>query len=1053
MTMAMKYGFSEGVRARGGLVVLCLLIGAALAGDGRSLASSTSSQEPATPRKRAERLVDEAIILSAQATSESHREALVRLEQALALWVGLSDSEEQVSTLLNIGKLRLSLGEYDLALDAGQRADQIARKLNSEYYEARIQLLTGEILIARGNKDKAIESFRQAMERSQSITNLSGIRIRAEALKQLGLAFSKSGDKRQAVEFYERALPLWDRLENTEEGINTRYNLGTILHELGESERGAEMLVAALQIVRDSKLRRDAPGLTASEARILNNLGAVYSQLNEPEKALDAFNEAIMVSDRLIDEKSQAELKATAMTSIGFVYDSLGEREEAFRQLEKALPLRRLAEDSRGEAFTLNNLGALKSSLDEKKEALEYFQQALRVWEHLNDAGGRALALNNIGVVENELGDRTQALSHLGKALDLRRRANNRKGEASTLINIGLVRLAMGEMSVAIDMFQQALPLAAGDRNSRAIALQALARIKMASGNPEDARRHIEEAIGILETFRNRLETQELRASYLASVQDYFEFYIDLLMQTSKRSNKQDGIEAAFEAAERGRARVLLEMLNEANIDLRGSADSGLLKQETRLQIRINATLGRQLAAFERNQTELAENLSAELDDLLARQQRLRTEIRRTNPRYADLTQPAPLRLDDIRKQILDSDTALLEYALGEDRSYLWLVTMNNIRAFELPKRVQIDEASQRFYKALTWRGEEAPVDRVLGRKKKEAGKDEIKRRTERIEAGRALSKMILTPVAPFLEMKRLLIVADGALNYIPFASLPKLSTGGDPMIVTHEIVNLPSASVLAYLKRDLGSRQPAKNDIAVLADPVFDPKDERIKSAGTGSQTDVTVDEGPAKKRVLGQGSKGWKSPTASRLKYTRQEAERIVALAPKMSRHWLDFDANRSIATSQELSSYRIVHFATHGIFNPLRPELSMILLSLVDQHGRQQNGYLLSPELYRLRLPAELVVLSACETGKGELLRGEGVIGMTRGLMYAGARRTVVSLWSVSDSGTAELMEKFYERMLRYGLRPAAALRAAQIEMFKNPKREDPYYWSAFVLHGEW
>ena len=165
------------------------------------------------------------------------------------------------------------------------------------------------------------------------------------------------------------------------------------------------------------------------------------------------------------------------------------------------------------------------------------------------------------------------------------------------------------------------------------------------------------------------------------------------------------------------------------------------------------------------------------------------------------------------------------------------------------------------------------------------------------------------------------------------------------------------------------------------------------------------------------------------------------------------LDFEANRATAMSDQLSQYRYVHFATHGLADSERPELSTIVLSLYDEQGRPQDGFLRAHEVYNLNLPAEMVTLSACETGLGKLTKGEGLVSLTRGFMYAGAARVVVSLWSVNDRATAELMTKFYRRVLIEGERPASALRSAQVEMWRDKRWGAPYYWAAFTLQGEW
>ncbi|WP_235526522.1 CHAT domain-containing protein [Nostoc piscinale] len=296
-------------------------------------------------------------------------------------------------------------------------------------------------------------------------------------------------------------------------------------------------------------------------------------------------------------------------------------------------------------------------------------------------------------------------------------------------------------------------------------------------------------------------------------------------------------------------------------------------------------------------------------------------------------------------------------------------------------------------------------------------------------------------------------MVSDGALQYIPITALavPNSQTY-QPLITTNEIISLPSASTIALLRQEVKGRKKAPKTLAVLADPVFSAKDERIGQKSTGqsmTQNLTTFDQ-----QQLARSAREV-DIDFERLRFTRQEAETILSLVSNKEQRKpaLDFTASRNLATSPELSQYQIIHFATHGILNSQNPELSGVVLSLFDSNGKPQNGFLRLHDIFNLNLPAELVVLSACQTGLGEEVKGEGLVGLTRGFMYAGSPRVVVSLWSVDDEATSELMKLFYGNMLRKNLKPAAALRAAQIEMSRNQNYAAPYYWAAFTLQGEW
>ncbi|MET0624673.1 MAG: CHAT domain-containing protein, partial [Pyrinomonadaceae bacterium] len=453
------------------------------------------------------------------------------------------------------------------------------------------------------------------------------------------------------------------------------------------------------------------------------------------------------------------------------------------------------------------------------------------------------------------------------------------------------------------------------------------------------------------------------------------------------------------------------------------------------------------------------ENLRTEL-------QQVETQIRQTSPRYAALTQPQPLTLAEIQTQALDADTLLLEYALGKDRSYLWVVTPTSLMSYELPGRAEIEAAAMEFYQSVR-RSPRAAANTAKARREIGAAlQRQAQARSE--QAAARLSRMLLAPAATLLGKKRLLIVADGALQYIPFAALPEpVSEGGGvkppPLIVQHEIASLPSASTLAVLRREAGERKATTKTLAVVADPVFERTDQRLKGRVGQPAANVNTPEAPADES-RGLGLITVKSAQESgvtardlripRLPATRREADAISQLAPPAARlEMLDFAANRAAATDPALGDYRFVHFATHGFLDSQHPELSGILLSMFDEQGRAQDGFLRAHEIFNLNLNADVVVLSACQTGIGKVVKGEGLVGLTRGFMYAGAPRVMVSLWSVNDAATAELMTRFYKGVLIDKRRPAQALQAAQVSMLNDKRFAAPFYWAAFTLQGEW
>jgi CHAT domain-containing protein len=432
------------------------------------------------------------------------------------------------------------------------------------------------------------------------------------------------------------------------------------------------------------------------------------------------------------------------------------------------------------------------------------------------------------------------------------------------------------------------------------------------------------------------------------------------------------------------------------------------------------------------------------------------------------MTQPSPLDLKQIQAEVLDPDTLLLEYALGQERSYLWIVSSTSIAAQELPKRTDIESVARRVYESLTARNRHVNFETPEERRARVAKAD-----AEYNVAASALSRMILAPASALMSKKRLLIVSDGALQYLPFSALPAPDaprqnsnrTDSVPLIAMHEVVTVPSASTLAVLRKEIAGRKPASKMIAVLADPVFGKDDERLRSVNpiskTGEQSskEAEAHRPPAIENALTRSVRELTGDSPQvyfpRLPSTRTEAEAIVKLVPEnQAQKALDFAANKNWLTDPELSNYRFVHLATHTILNSTTPALSGILLSLFDASGAEREGFLAAQEIYNLKLPVDLVVLSSCKTGLGKEIKGEGIIGITRGFMYAGAARVLVSLWDVDDESTAEIMKNLYQRMLdKQRLSPAAALRSSQVLMWKSKRWHAPYFWAAFVLQGEY
>jgi CHAT domain-containing protein/Tfp pilus assembly protein PilF len=749
------------------------------------------------------------------------------------------------------------------------------------------------------------------------------------------------------------------------------------------------------------------------KAYSLTEIALLYGDIGEYQKSLDLYAQARPLYLQLGDWKSAASMEV----NIAWIYGELGENQKALDLYVKVQDTNRAKDKSYVDPTLLSSIGASYAKLGQFQTALDIH---LRVLPMRRGAGGQSITLNNIANCHQNLGDRAKALDYYFQALNLTPKFNDPFYTATTLNNIGVVYREMGQYEKAIDYFNQSLVIRQSiqDQRGEAATQSDLARVERDRGNFVDARRRLEAALAAIESLRFKVNSPHLRATLFASAQRYREFYIDLLMRMHKQRPGEGFDVAAFQASETGRARSLIELLAEAGVEIREGVDTLLLEQERTLHDTISDTAARQYRLFKvRHTAEEAAAIARELAALTIEYEQVQSRIRETSPRYAALTQPVPLGLSEIQERVLDSDTLLLEYSLGQERSFLWAVTPSSIESFELPGRTTIEPLARRVYDLLIERNQNL-----------------VKAGAHYAQAASQLSQILVGPVAANLKNKRLLIAGDGVLQYVPFAALP-LPGSSDPLIADHEIVTVPSAAVVAVLRHEVVNRRVADKTLAVFADPVFSINDPRVVS----SQSTEAVNS------VL---------PNLRRLRFTRNEADEIARfVADGQKIEAVDFAANRTLATSGDVGHYRIVHFATHGLVNNEHPELSGVVLSLVDEKGRSLNGFLRLYDLYNLKLSAELVVLSACQTALGREIKGEGLIGLTRGFMYAGAPRVVASLWQVDDRASAEIMKRFYEGMFVQKLPPSAALKAAQVSMWNDKRWRSPYYWAAFTLQGEW
>lgn len=794
----------------------------------------------------------------------------------------------------------------------------------------------------------------------------------------------------------------------------------TVARAKGTIAGRREALAIWREIIELSKIKKDR----VWEGIALLSSGLIYEQLGEIQNALDVYTQSL----EIWQEIGNRQYEGSAVNNLGIIYNDLGEYEKAISNYNQAIKIQREVGNRPSVGIYLNNLAYAFMRLENYAEAEKFFRQSLEIkTEDQTNRGQRSVAvtLNNLGANLSLKGDYTNGISYLRQSLDLRHKIEDKWGIANSLLNLGKIQAENKQTEESRKNIEEAniRAIELGDRRMQAESLYLLAVLEQNDGNLEKAVLNVGKGLEIVETIRGELIGSEVRYAYFSTVQNYYELYIDLLISNFEKTKDKSHISKALEISERSRSRSLIELLQQANVNFKQGIDEKLLAKFQTLQSLLNDKYNsRQRILSETPTAEQVAKINEEIQTLTAETENLRSELRKNNPKFADLTEGKTISATEIQN-LLDEKTVLLEYKLGEKRSFLWLVEQDSIEVFVLPSRRQIEDKANVFYNLIV---ADKPSEKTLLEK-----------------VSNDLSGILFGQIKSNIAGKRLAIVCEGTLQYLPFSALQSPNSATNVLAQENEIIILPSASVLAQIRENSAASKSYNKTLAIFADPVFDGKDTRIKRQNS-LQTNVT-------QQVIKNPNFSRKLP---RLIASRQEALNISSFSVKDKTNVrTDFDANLENIGGKNLADYRILHFATHGFLDTSKPAESGLIFSLFDEKGRERNGFLNLDSIYNLDISSELVVISACQTALGKDIRGEGLIGLSRGFLYAGSDRVAATLWKVDDSATAEFMKLFYRNHLEKNMSASAALRQAKLELMKIPRYRSPFYWSAFTLLGDW
>lgn len=872
-------------------------------------------------------------------------------------------------------------GDYDLVIRAPEAG-------GSGRYAARIEALRPASAADRRSA-AAYRSFTGAegLEPDEAMRRWAGalatwrelgvVDLAGEALERMARLHRDQGEYREAAGLYREAAVAFGRSGDLRWEAMAHANAGAMLLNLWEAADAAEQYAAALALARHV-------GDRLAEATALHGRGQVRQKQGELQGALDDYRRAVALFP------PGDPRRPSTLHQLGVLYARSFHDASNGRKLLLAAHAAWQPGQESYKATTSSQLGRLAYEEGRLAEARLSTEEALRLQQHDSDPCGRAVVLLRLALIEDAQGARAAADARRAEAFRILATATCLKSAPTVhLLAAGLAE-KRGEPAVARGDYDRcaALFTGLGDRLGLAECLEGVARSERSLGHLQMARAASRRALDIFEGVRPTVLSEDLRLSFFSGAHQAFDLQIGLLLDLGAP-------EEAWATAEEARARVLQDLLAEAGAGVRRGAAPGLVARERALQRQLNLLETRRQAVSE-SRAERLQELRREIDAKIGELESLRGEIRRGSPLYAALTRPEPVSLAAVRRELLDGDTALLEYHLGETASTLWAVTREGLAAVRLPPRSTVEtvarEATHRM-QSLDWPGRNPDVLCEL-------------------------SRMLLGPVAPFLGHQRLVVVADGALEELSFAALPVPSDAtacpaAPALVEGHEIAYLPSAATLLTQRRLLAGRPPAPKWLAVVADPVY----ARGHLPGTAQEA-VEITAGLPAHQVL-------------------------VARGPA---------ASRQTVTGGSLHGFRILHIAAHGVLDPEQPLLSALALAEQDAAGRPVPGTLPAHEIYDLDLPAELVVLSACETARGREVPGEGLVsGLPRAFLHAGAARVLVSLWEVEDRATRDLMVRFYRGLLGRGLPPAQALAEAQRSLRTEGRL--PSQWAGFALLGDW
>jgi CHAT domain-containing protein/Tfp pilus assembly protein PilF len=926
---------------------------------------------------------------------------------------GTGSNQIQVIRIRAEAEKAMSEGKFEEALKFSSQAYSLAKSANDERGMMDSLIQQGLLYWNLGQMKESSEFFARALPLAENLQipdkqNFCSISLEIYSHYVQGKERRDSGDYQTSIEKFNKAIDLARSIQSKGHELKCLRQLSLTYWELKDFQEFFLLNKKGLDIAQEIKHKGE-------EGRCLNNIGLFYWQIDDYTEALKNYEKALEIASSV----SNLEEENNCLTNIAAIYMDLGNYDRALEYSIQALESDKKLMDPTNISKDFNNIGIIyerKWTTSEDKQnlhgSLKYYKAAEELAKQTDDTATEIKVLNNIGSVYSYLGEYAKSLDYFQSALIKAQKAQDAEELSIILNNIGIVYAHLGNYEESTRYYQRVIDLASEIKGKK-VLWEAYFEIANAYKNQNQlpaALENYRKSISVIESIRSSINLEELKATYLGSDKRIDVYYnlIDLFIRLYDETHQAGYAADAFRTLEGAKARAFLDSIEVSKLDLSKGVNQRILNEETDLMNRISELdtklLVPQLSQGQRDQ------INQELAKCENQLESLKREIREFSPAYANLRYPRTLTLQEAQSELIDGETACFIYLLAKEKSYGFAITRKNIRIFPLPDRKEVKELVQEHLRAIT----------------------DVS--NQDFSSGYKLYEILIRPGLSD-NIKRLIIVPDDVLYYLPFETLLRQERGSDWLIKGYTVAYEPSLSSLKELalrKKENGHKPP--KDILAVGDPSYGSNEvEPAINGGAGPSQDSGA---PADNEF-------------ARLRFSGQEIEKISALfKPARRDTLLREQASEENFKRQNLADYRIIHFATHAFIDDQKPARSAIVLSL-DQDPKE-DGFLQMREVFNLKLRADLVVLSACQTGLGQLIRGEGIEGLSRAFFYAGASSVLLSLWAVNDQASAQFLERFYVH-LRSAKPVMDSLRRAKLEMIKSGVLAHPYYWAGFVVTG--